>query len=109
MKDKESRHKKVQEMIDCYATKNPLKEMSKIQNEKDVSEASIKWLALAELPSTGTATGNKIIQDIRAITHLEENNGESMLTLGVREGSIDIKVTVKKDYKGEEVVLFFPR
>ena len=140
MKDKESRHKKIQEMIDCYAAKNPLKEMSEIQDEKDISEASIKWLALAglhginmnaseikikkssdgkikitakyrpaELPSPGTATGNKIIQDIRDITHLEENNGESMLTLGVREGSIDIKVTVKKDYNGEEVLLHFPR
>ena len=47
MKDKESRHKKVQEMIDCYATKNPLKEMSKIQNEKDVSEAFQGFVSIA--------------------------------------------------------------
>ncbi len=140
MKDKESPHKKVQEMIDCYATKNPLKEMSKIQNEKDIPEASIKWLALAslhginmnaseikikkssegeikivakyrqvELPSPGTAAGNKIIQDIRDITHLEGDNGESMLSLGVREGTVDIKVKVSKDYDGEDAVLLFPR
>ena len=139
MKDKESRHKKVQEMIDCYATSNPLKEMSEIQKETDVPEASIKWLALAglhginmnaseikikksaegktditakyrtaELPSPGTAAGNKIIQDIRDITHLEEDEGESMLSLGVREGTVNIKVTVKRDRDGEEAVLHFP-
>jgi hypothetical protein len=139
MKDKESRHKKVQEMIDCYATSDPLKEMSEIQGEKDISEASIKWLALAglhginmnaseikikkspegkiqitaryrpaELPSPGTAAGNKIIQDLRDITHLDGDTGESMLSLGVREGAVDIKVTVKKDHRGEEAVLIFP-
>lgn len=139
MRDKETQHKKVQEMIDCYATSDPLKEMSKIQKDKDVSEASVKWLALAglhginmnaseikikkssegqikivakyrpaELPSPGTAAGNIIIQDLRDITHLEGDEGESMLSLGVREGSVDIKVTVKRVDKGEEVTLIFP-
>ena len=139
MKDKETLHKKVQEMIDCYATSDPLKEMSDIQNQRDVSEAAIKWLALAslhginmnaseikinkssdgkikivakyrpaELPSPGTATGNKIIQDIRDITHLEGNNGESMLSLGVRDGSIDLKVMIKKEEKEESAILKFP-
>lgn len=139
MKDKETIHKKVQEMIDCYATTDPLREMSVIQNEKDVSEASVKWLALAglhginmnaseirikkspdgsikvvaeyrpaELPSPGAAAGNKIIRDIRDITHLEKDAGESMLSLGVRDGSIDIKVIVKKEDSEESVILIFP-
>jgi hypothetical protein len=139
MRDQETLHKKLQEMIDCYATTDPLREMSVIQNEKDVSEASVKWLALAglhginmnaseirimkspegsikvvaeyrpaELPSPGPAVGDKIIQDIRDITHLEKDTGESMLSLGVREGSIDVKVIVKKEDDGESVVLLFP-
>jgi hypothetical protein len=139
MKNKETQHKKVQEMIDCYATSDPLKEMSKIQKENDISEAAVKWIALAglhginmnaseikikkssdgkvkvvakyrpaELPSPGTAAGNLIIQGLRDITYLEENNGESMLSLGIRDGSVDIKVTVRKDYNGEEAVLIFP-
>jgi len=139
MRDKETLHKKVQEMIDCYATSDPLKEMSEIKNENDVSEASVKWLALAglhginmnaseirivkssddnikivaeyrptELPSPGTGVGDKIIQAIRDITHLEKDSGESMLSLGVRNESIDIRVIVKKESDGESVILRFP-
>ena len=139
MKDKETLHKKVQEMIDCYATSDPLKEMSVIQREDDVSEAAIKWLAVAslhginmnaseiritkssdgevkvvaeyrqaELPSPGFPVGDRIIQDIRDITHLQGRGGESMLSLGVRDGSIDVKVIVREEVDGESAVLLFP-
>jgi len=49
MKEKRNLHLKVQEMCDCYATGDPLKEMSIIKNEEDQGEAAIKWLALAAL------------------------------------------------------------
>ncbi len=49
MKDERNLHLKVQEMIDCYATTDPLKEMSEIQTDSDQEEAAIKWLALAAL------------------------------------------------------------
>jgi len=49
MKEKRSLHLRVQEMCDCYATGDPLKEMSKVKNEKDKDEAAVKWLALAAL------------------------------------------------------------
>ena len=49
MKEKRNLHLKVQEMCDCYATGDPLKEMSIIKNEKDKDEAAVKWLALAAL------------------------------------------------------------
>ena len=49
MKDKETLHKKVQELIDCFATTDPLKEMSELGKEGDVGEAALKWLALATL------------------------------------------------------------
>ena len=42
-------HKKVQEMCDCYATNDPLKEMSKLKNESDTDTAAVKWLAMAAL------------------------------------------------------------
>lgn len=139
MRDKETTHKKVQEMIDCYATTDLLKEMSEIQKEDDPSESSIKWIALAslhginmnaseiritktaagevkviaeyrqaELPSPGFAIGDRIIQDIRGITHLQGRGGESMLSLGVRDGSIDLKVIVREEVDGESAVLLFP-
>ncbi|MEE4112262.1 MAG: hypothetical protein V2I40_05560 [Desulfobacteraceae bacterium] len=49
MKDSASMHKKVQEMCDCYATNDPLKEMSKLKNDSDADAAAVKWLALAAL------------------------------------------------------------
>ena len=49
MKDSSSLHQKVQGLCDCFATNDPLKEMSEIQNESDADEAALKWIALAVL------------------------------------------------------------
>jgi len=62
----------------------------------------------AELPSPGSTTGKKIIEDIREITHLEEAKGNIKLALGIRESSIELEVKVKKDGNREKVSLKFP-
>jgi hypothetical protein len=49
MKEKRNLHLKVQELCDCYATNDPLKEMSGVKNDADQEEAAVKWLALAAL------------------------------------------------------------
>ena len=49
MKEKRNVHLKVQELCDCYATNDPLKEMSTIKSEEDHDEAALKWLALSAL------------------------------------------------------------
>ena len=49
MKEKRNLHLKVQELCDCYATNDPLKEMSQIKGDSDQDEAAAKWLALAAL------------------------------------------------------------
>jgi hypothetical protein len=49
MKDKGSLHLKVQELCNCFATTDPLKEMSIVKNGADKEEAALKWLALAAL------------------------------------------------------------
>ena len=49
MKDTESLHKKVQELCDCFATNDPLKEMSILNNDTDKGDAALKWLSLAAL------------------------------------------------------------
>jgi hypothetical protein len=139
MRDKETLHKKVQEQVDCFATTDPLKEMSELVRERDTEQAALKWLALAalhginmnarnitiskspeglvrviaeyrpaELPSPGLTIGEKIIQDVREITHLDKEKGKTVLALGVRDGSIDLKVKVKKEKDGEAVTLNFP-
>ncbi len=49
MKDSGSLHLKVQEHCDCFATTDPLKEMSVVKDDADTQEAALKWLALAAL------------------------------------------------------------
>ena len=139
MKDKESLHKKVQELVDCFATTDPLKEMSGLKKETDENEAALKWLALAvlhginmnakditikrsrdgkvevrakyreaELPSPGTTIGEKVFAAVRGITHLERSKDKTVLALGIRDGSIEIKVQIKQGEEKEEVSLGFP-
>ena len=139
MKDKESLHKKTQEFIDCFATTEPLKEMSELGKGGDEEEEALKWLALAalhginmnakkisikkskkgdfsvtakyrekSLPSPGPNIGQEIIDLVRGITHLEEDKGKTVLALGVRDGSIDLDVKVKKEKGEEKVSLEFP-
>ena len=49
MKEKRNTHLKVQELCDCYATTDPLKEMSALKKDADTDEAALKWLALSAL------------------------------------------------------------
>jgi hypothetical protein len=139
MKEKHSLHLKVQELCDCYATTDPLKEMSEIERDTDKDEAALKWLALAilhginanakeisisrshdremevmakyrktDLPNPGFAIGEKVIDAVRGITHLEGGKGKTPLALGIRDGSIELDVKVKMDEDNESVTLKFP-
>lgn len=49
MKDASNLHLKVQELCDCFATTNPLKEMSDVKRDANTDEAALKWIALAVL------------------------------------------------------------
>lgn len=140
MRDKQSMHLKVQELCDCYATTDPLQEMSALEKDEDRDEAALKWLALAalhginanaekifiarsnegkvrvtakyrksELPNPGSEIGEKIINAVRGITHLEGDKGKVPLALGIRDGSIELSIKIKKSKDGEKISLKFPR
>jgi hypothetical protein len=49
MKDMTTLHQKVQELCDCFAQNDPLKEMSLVKKDADKEEAALKWIALAVL------------------------------------------------------------
>lgn len=49
MKEKRNLHLKVQEFCDCYATTDPLQEMSRLPADQDKEEGALKWLALTAL------------------------------------------------------------
>ena len=138
MKDTESLHKKVQELIDCFASNDPLKEMSELPGDSDTNEAALKWLALAvlhgvnsgaekiqlrlradgtvsvtaryrerELPSPGAQIGSNIVAAARRIGHFEGDKGKTLLALGLRDSSIDLKLKAKSEKGTDKVTLKF--
>ena len=140
MKEKRNLHLKVQELCDCYATTDPLKEMSVVAKDKDQEEAALKWLALAalhgvnsnakeisirrnkkgevkvlakyrktELPSPGVGVGQNIVAAVREITHIEGNEGKTLLALGMRNDSLELKVKLKVEGALEKVKIEFPK
>jgi hypothetical protein len=80
MRDTESVHKRVQEMCDCYATTDPLKEMSILKNDSNKDEAAVKWLALVAL-------------------HGVNNNAEKVSIRRAKDGT----VTVYAEYRTTEL------
>ncbi|NSW86973.1 MAG: hypothetical protein HPY84_11710 [Syntrophobacteraceae bacterium] len=140
MKDKRSLHLKVQELCDCFATTDPLKEMSILGKEPVSEEAALKWIALAvlhgingnarkisltrtadgqvavtakyrksDLPSPGTAVGQKVLEVMRGIIHAEEEKAKVPLALGIRDSSIDVVIRTEKDEKEEKLTINFPK
>ena len=139
MKDKRSLHLKIQELCDCYATTDPLKEMSVLEKDKDKDEAALKWIALSvlhginanakkisisksnsgdvkveaeyrrvDLPNPGPEIGEKVIEAVRGITYMEEEKGKTPLAIGIRDGSIEVNVKLKKEGNEESITLKFP-
>ena len=49
MKDMTTLHLQVQDLCNCYAQTDPLKEMSLLKKDTDKEEAALKWIALAVL------------------------------------------------------------
>jgi hypothetical protein len=80
MKDSSSLHLKVQELCDCFATSDPLKEMSKIEKDPDTDEAALKWLALAILHGINSnANTISIEQDKDGSVHVSAKYRKSTL------------------------------
>lgn len=60
------------------------------------------------LPPPPEEIADKIFEIIRAITHIEHDNGEMDLALGLRSGQVDLQVKVKKKEDEESMQLLFP-
>ena len=80
MKEKRNVHLKVQELCDCYATNDPLKEMSTVKHDGDKDEAALKWLALSALHGVN---GNA-----KEITITRSKDGEITVTAKYRESEL---------------------
>ncbi len=80
MKESNNPHLKVQELCDCYAEADPLKEMSDIIHEPVTEEAAMKWLALAILHGINSSA--------KKITLTQENKGPVEITAKYRTAHI---------------------
>ncbi|MGB5746324.1 MAG: hypothetical protein WBM69_05035 [Desulfobacterales bacterium] len=80
MKEKRNVHLKVQELCDCYATSDPLKEMSVVKNGADKDEAALKWLALASL--------HGVNNNAKEVTITRSKGGEVRVTAKYRESEL---------------------
>jgi hypothetical protein len=80
MKEKRSVHLKVQELCDCYATNDPLKEMSVVKDGPDTEEAALKWLALAAL--------HGVNNNAKAVTITRSKDGEVRVTAKYRSSEL---------------------
>ena len=80
MKEKRNVHLKVQELCDCYATNDPLKEMSILKNDGDKEEAAFKWLALTVLHGVNS--------NAQEVTVTRSRDGEISVTAKYRESEL---------------------
>ena len=80
MKEKRNLHLKVQELCDCYATNDPLKEMSVVINDGDKDEAAVKWLALAALHGVNS--------NAKEVSITRFTDGEVRVTAKYRESEL---------------------
>jgi hypothetical protein len=80
MKEKRNVHLKVQELCDCYATNDPLKEMSVVKNDGDKDEAAVKWLALAAL--------HGVNNNAKEVILTRTNDGEVRVAARYRESEL---------------------
>ena len=80
MKEKRNIHLKDQELCDCYATNDPLKEMSEIKGDSDQDEAAAKWLALAAL--------HGVTDNAKEVTIRRSPDGNIKVTAKYREAEL---------------------
>ena len=80
MKEQRNVHLKVQELCDCYATNDPLKEMSGVPTDEDKEEAALKWLALAAL--------HGVNNNAKSVTISRSAEGEVSVTAKYRESEL---------------------
>lgn len=63
----------------------------------------------SELPGPPSSIGQKVFDVVRNITHIEEDQGQMPVVIGIRDSSVELEMKLDRNSQGEEVVLKFPR
>ena len=88
--------------INCNAEKISLT-TSKDGNVKVTAE-----YRQSELPSPGAAVGKKIVEAMRAMTHIEKDKEKTTLAFGIRNSSMDLKVKSRHEGGDDRITITFP-
>lgn len=80
MYDRRNLHAKIQELCDCFATTDPLLEMSKLALGPADDEAALKWIALAVL--------HGINANAKKITLTKTGDGRVLVSAKYREAGL---------------------
>lgn len=79
-----------------------------ISNTKEGGAKVTAEYRKAELPSPGGPIGEKIIQAMRDISHLEGSKAETTLAFGIRNNSMDLKIKSKNEGNDQKITIKFP-
>lgn len=62
----------------------------------------------SRLPSPDVKTAKKVFEMLEGITHLDDGEGKTMLALGIRDSSLDLKVKMRSKDKQKRIAIKFP-
>lgn len=61
-----------------------------------------------ELPTPGPKVGKKVVEAIRAMTHMEKDKEKTTLAFGIRNNSMDLKVKSRHEDGEDRITITFP-
>lgn len=62
----------------------------------------------SELPSPSPAVAKKIVEAMRAMTHIEKDKEKMILAFGIRNNSMELKVKSRKEGGDDRITISFP-
>jgi hypothetical protein len=107
-KDQEEAALKWLALAALHGVNSNAKEITIRRNKKGEVKVLAKYRK-TELPSPGAAVGQNIVAAVREITHIEGNEGKTLLALGMRNDSLELKVKLKVEGALEKVKIEFPK
>lgn len=90
-----------------YATTEKAKKLS-FKKKRGERKVTVKAEEKMELPTPPGEIADKIFEIMRSITHLEGKKGREPLSLGLRDGRMELGVRVKKEEDKESLKFRFP-
>lgn len=90
-----------------YAINENAKKIKLERDEQNKQRIIIEFRDF-DLPPPGDAIMDRIFEDLRQMTHIETDKGATLLSVGIRDSSVDLEAKLKSEDGKEKIVLNFP-